>query len=358
MLYPCFIHALSMPLVWGGIIALPRSGQVIPPPSCGHLPGERYPLRPDAYGQGTSPEGRIASAFPDVLVLIFFGSKVPKHAQSRKWVFRGLSSCLQIKHYNYMARQKGIVKLEGSIGDMSFYKTADGYLAREKVGIDKERIKNDPAFQRTRENGSEFGRGGRAGRVMRTAFRLLLQNAADKKVTSRLTREMIRVIQTDPINVRGERTVTAGDQSLLLGFDFNINSQLTASLFAPYTIAADRVSGTMQVNFPEFIPGNTIVGPQGATHVKVVSAGAAIDFEAETSEVSVAKSNNIVLGSELQEAIELNHALPANSPGSLFLVLGLEFVQSVNGVDYPLKSGGFNPLTIVAIDQPELPEAE
>ena len=84
-----------------------------------------------------------------------------------------------------MARQKGIMKLEGTIGDVSFYKTSDGYLAREKGGVDADRIKNDPAFARTRENITEFGKAGRAGRVLRTAFRLLLQNAADKKVTSR-----------------------------------------------------------------------------------------------------------------------------------------------------------------------------
>jgi len=53
--------------------------------------------------------------------------------------------------------------LKGPIGDISFYKSKDGYLARSKGGVDKSRIKNDPAFQRTRENGSEFGRAGIAG---------------------------------------------------------------------------------------------------------------------------------------------------------------------------------------------------
>ncbi|MGV8944939.1 MAG: hypothetical protein ACOH1N_00795 [Lutibacter sp.] len=46
-----------------------------------------------------------------------------------------------------MARQTGIIKLKGTIGDISFYKTSDGHLAREKGGIDKSRIANDPAFQ-------------------------------------------------------------------------------------------------------------------------------------------------------------------------------------------------------------------
>ena len=62
-----------------------------------------------------------------------------------------------------MARQTGIIKLEGTIGDISFYKTRDGHLARTKGGVGGERIQNDPAFQRTRENGQEFGRAGAAG---------------------------------------------------------------------------------------------------------------------------------------------------------------------------------------------------
>ncbi|MEQ8469673.1 MAG: hypothetical protein RIC35_00730 [Marinoscillum sp.] len=252
-----------------------------------------------------------------------------------------------------MAKQKGIVKLEGSIGDLSFYKTSDGFLAREKVGIDKNRIKNDPAFQRTRENGSEFGRAGRAGKVLRTAFKMLLQNSSDKKVVSRLMTELIKVLQTDPVNARGERTVTLGDQSLLTGFDFNINSQLSTALFAPYSMSIERATGAVTVNLSAFVPGQTIVGPQGATDVKIVSGAAAVDFEQGISQGFVIKSEDIPLNNEEHAAIDLVHELPENSGGSLFLVLGLEFSQIVNGVRYPLKSGGYNPLTIVAIDQPE-----
>ena len=55
-----------------------------------------------------------------------------------------------------MAKQKGILKLDGTIGGITFYKSQDGYLAREKGGVDGNRIATDPNFQRTRENGSEF----------------------------------------------------------------------------------------------------------------------------------------------------------------------------------------------------------
>jgi len=62
-----------------------------------------------------------------------------------------------------MARQKSILKLQGTIGGISFYKSKDGYLAREKGGVDASRIANDPGFARTRENGAEFGNSASAG---------------------------------------------------------------------------------------------------------------------------------------------------------------------------------------------------
>ena len=64
-----------------------------------------------------------------------------------------------------MARQKGILKIKGTIGDITFYKTKDGYLVKEKSAVEGNRIASDPAFQRTRENNSEFGRAGKAGKA-------------------------------------------------------------------------------------------------------------------------------------------------------------------------------------------------
>ncbi len=69
-----------------------------------------------------------------------------------------------------MARQKGIIKLKGTIGDLSFYKTQDGHLAREKGGVDASRIANDPTFVRTRENGAEFGSAASSGKLLRDAL--------------------------------------------------------------------------------------------------------------------------------------------------------------------------------------------
>ena len=249
-----------------------------------------------------------------------------------------------------MARQKGLLKIKGTIGGMTFYKTSlDGHLVREKGGIEASRIANDPAFQRTRENGAEFGNAGKAGKMLRTAIRPLLLNSADSRMTSRLTQKMVKVIQADVTNDRGLRNVLDGETELLTGFEFNIRGKLGTSLFAPYTTNIDRVTGELTVDIAPFVPINMLAAPTGTTHFKVISAGAEIDFEAETYVMTNSESGILPWDSTPTSAIALLNTVTAASTKPLFLVLGVEFYQSVNGSMYPLKNGAFNPLSLVSI---------
>jgi hypothetical protein len=248
-----------------------------------------------------------------------------------------------------MARQKGIIKLKGTIGDITFYKTKDGHLAREKGGVDAKRIATDPAFQRTRENGSEFGRAGKAGKTLRTALRTLLLNSADSRMVSRLTQAMVKVIQADVTNERGLRNVIDGEAELLTGFDFNITGKLGTTLFVPFTGTIDRAAGVISVDLESFVPANMIAAPGGTTHFKIISAGAEIDFEAETFVVSSSESLILPWNSNLIPALNQVNAVTAASTKPLFLALGVEFYQEVNGNMYPLKNGAYNPLSLVQI---------
>ena len=249
-----------------------------------------------------------------------------------------------------MARQKGIIKLDGTIGDITFYKSKDGYLAREKGGIPADRIANDPAFQRTRENGAEFGRAGKAGKVLRNSIRALLQNASDSRMVSRLTTEMVRVIQEDTTNTRGLRNVIDGEAELLNGFDFNLNGKLGTTLYAPFTTVIDRVAGTLTANIPAFIPQNMIAAPGGTTHFKIISAGAEIDFENESFVTETNATAILPWDVNATAVINLANAVTAASAHPLFLALGIEFYQEVNGLMYPLKNGAFNALALVKVD--------
>jgi hypothetical protein len=248
-----------------------------------------------------------------------------------------------------MARQKGIIKLKGTIGDITFYKTKDGYIAREKGGIDANRIANDPAFQRTRENGSEFGRAGKAGKTLRLALRTLLLNSSDSRMVGRLTQTMIKVIQADLTNDRGLRNIIDGEAELLTGFDFNITGKLGTTLFAPFVGGIDRITGEISVDLGPFAPANMIAAPSGTTHFKIISAGAEIDFEAETFVVSTSETAVLPWDSALTVAINHLNMVTPNSTKPLFLALGVEFYQGVNGKMYPLKNGSYNPLSLVQV---------
>jgi hypothetical protein len=249
-----------------------------------------------------------------------------------------------------MAKQKGIIKLDGTIGGITFYKsTQDGYLAREKGGVSADKIANDPAFQRTRENGEEFGRAGKAGKLLRTAIRAMLQNASDSRMVGRLTQKMVEVIQEDTTNPRGLRNVIDGEAELLEGFEFNISGKLGTTLYAPFTATIDRVAGTLTANIPAFVPINMLAAPGGSTHFKIVSAGAEIDFENETFVMDAQATAILPWDATATVVINLANAVTANSTHPLFLALGIEFYQEVNGQMYPLKNGSYNPLALVKV---------
>lgn len=248
-----------------------------------------------------------------------------------------------------MAKQKGIIKLDGTIGGITFYKSQDGYLAREKGGVSGERIASDPNFQRTRENGEEFGRAGKAGKLLRTSIRALLQNSADSRMVSRLTQKMVEVVQADTTNPRGLRNVIDGEAELLEGFEFNISGKLGTTLYAPFTATIDRVAGSLTVSIPSFVPSNMIAAPGGTTHFKVVTTGSEIDFENETFVMDSEASAILPWDSTATTALTLTNSVTANSTHPLFLALGIEFYQEVNGQMYPLKNGAFNPLALVQV---------
>jgi hypothetical protein len=87
-----------------------------------------------------------------------------------------------------MARLNGILKIEGTLDQLTFYKTKDCYLVKIKSGVSADRIASDPNFQRTRENSAEFGNAASVGKLHRDALRNMMINLSDNRVTSRVTK--------------------------------------------------------------------------------------------------------------------------------------------------------------------------
>lgn len=251
-----------------------------------------------------------------------------------------------------MAKQiSPLLKLQGTIDGLCFYKTQDGYLAREKGGISADRIRTDPNFLRTRLNGQEFRIGTKAGRDFREAFSTEISKAADNRVASRITQSMMAILQTDPVNDLGERRVQQGELSRLLEFNCNNQVPLKQVLTLPVTTAFNRTSGEAGIVLPALTPTADLVVPEGNSHYNFFAAATAIDFETGLATTHRQSTAYLPWDGTATAANMLALSLPSNSTLPVFIVLGMEFVKMVNGKVWP-ASKRQSPLQIIGVYLP------
>jgi len=252
-----------------------------------------------------------------------------------------------------MAKQESFIKLRGKVGDLSFFKTKNGYQARVKGGVSADRIKNDPSYQRTRENNVEFATVASTAKDIRDVLRPMILQTSDRKMQTRLNSRLFRMIKSDTESVRGERKVNAGSFILLKDFNFNEPALLSNTLFISTVASIDRATGVVELNVPEITPEVHLAKPKAATHFRL-TAGAtliSLDREIESSNLQLALSGYEPVTAVLAPMV-LTSTLPAGSISPILLVFGISFYQEVNSIYYSLNNGAFNALGVVAVDTP------
>ena len=249
-----------------------------------------------------------------------------------------------------MARQGGLLKVVGKLDDLSFYKSADGFLVRTKGGVSADRINSDPTFQRTRENNTEFGMSAAAGKLLRTSVRNLMMTASDNRVTARLTRLMTDVKNLDAANERGERHVHEGfdlpeGKAVLKGFNFNDRAILSGILFKAH--ALNTTTGALDIT--SLVPTMDIVSAPGATHVNIKAGWSKVDFATGEFETVISNAVNLPINSTTSDVALTQAAAPTLATGISVFTLQIEFFQEVNGNQYSLKNGGYNALAVIEV---------
>ncbi len=111
------------------------------------------------------------------------------------------------------------------------------------------------------------------------------------------------------------------------------------------------MTGKLDILIPVFDPTLNLIPPIGTTHFKIVSAGSEVDFISGATVASRQDSAMLPLtAGNIAAAITLSNTVTANTTKPLFLSLGVEFYQHVNGVDYILQNSQYNPLQLVKVD--------
>ena len=248
-----------------------------------------------------------------------------------------------------MAKNLSLIKVEGTLDDLTFYKGTEGFLVRTKGGVSKNRIMNDPAFARTRENGMEFGSIAGSGKLLRTALGSMVFRAKDGKLTSRLVKVMGQLKNMDTVSVRGMRHVAEGlnhpnAAGLLEGFDFNARATLSTVLNTQVTV--DVATG--EVRLSSYQPLEQMRSPEGATHFSLQAGFLRVDFASGAYELTQSEELVFPLVPGALAPVLTPESVPTQT-GTGVHVLLIEFFQEVNGVQYMLNNGAFNVLHLLKI---------
>lgn len=246
-------------------------------------------------------------------------------------------------------QQKGALKLRGTHGDFNFAQTQDGFVWREKAKFDKEKFLKNPQIAKTV---SEFTRAGIAVKLLRTAFEQQMKKAKDRRLTSRMQKQLMAVITSDTTHDWGARTVIDGDPVHLHLFQCNPDALFGTMLGTEYNCSIDRATGEVLFNVPSFVPARKMMKPDLATHFRLITAAAELDFDANTCITAANETGLLPIDRLATAPIALSHMLTAGTRLPIYLVAGLEFTKVVNGFENDLEGNKYNSLCIVKIEHP------
>lgn len=254
-----------------------------------------------------------------------------------------------------MAKLKSIFNIEGTLGEMTFFKKRDGsYFIKQKSSISRERVLNDPRFARTRENGAEFGTVAQSAKLVRKGATMFIGSAKDPSLTRRLVALFAKVKRMDSISDRGKRNVYEGlltveGKALLRGFEFNGKADLSTIMRYPFSLDAN----TGDVTFDGLFPRTMVKFPESATHVSFSSGAMRVDFELGETDMEYSKVKNLKLDMKEVSFVLQPHKMPKGE-GFIFFFLLIKFFQEVNGIQYPLNSEPYDVLTLLEVVDSDL----
>ncbi|OQP49754.1 hypothetical protein A4H97_28090 [Niastella yeongjuensis] len=222
-------------------------------------------------------------------------------------------------------------------------------MKRKKTPLNRKRVLTDPVFELSRQNSAEFSRACTANRLLRQAFRLGMLNKADRYVSGRLTKTMFKILQSDPVNGRGERRVPKGVLSILEGFNFNRDTSLQNVLKAPYSIIINQEAMQATISIPSLIPRAMIDTASGANAFLLTAMAAAVNLENEAFPVNPLQTEILDLDLQRHENLQLQLPIIEPQPNDTVVVgLGIEFFLNERGSIEPLDKK-HNALAVVKV---------
>lgn len=224
-----------------------------------------------------------------------------------------------------MARQSGPIPIEGTLGDLIFYKTIHGHLVRRKGSLDKERVMSDPAFERSRAAGSEFGRAGAASGIIRRAIRQFCPYAGDGQTHARLSKLLGGIIRADTAHPVGQRQVMPENIAPLKTFEWVQDHPLSRSFWAQCG-GSMSPEGVLTITMPGFTPKRDLAWPLNASHAQLTVVCISADFPERTADSASARSG-MLMKSPVAINLSLECTMPVKEGAVMMVGLGVQFFE-------------------------------
>ncbi|UMY64851.1 MULTISPECIES: hypothetical protein [unclassified Flavobacterium] len=236
-----------------------------------------------------------------------------------------------------MAKQKGILKLEGTLEGLNFYYRKGVPVVRTAGGgFNGKTIRSSESMVRVRQNMSEFGRCATLTKVHRHALLQLLAPYKDTSWHVRLMALWQEIKTCDTSSARGERKpgIGFGTPEGRRVFDrFEVTPGSRRGLILAQKGHFDAETFTFSVDHSAL---DGISFPAHATHATLCLAVLEFDFEVPACRVLQGKPSVLRRG-DLPDALTLECDPPAGPSYGVYLVV--TFQEEVNGTMAQLKEG-------------------
>lgn len=224
-----------------------------------------------------------------------------------------------------MAKQIGIVKISGMIDGLVFYEhPEDGSLVRKQGYKTGDKLKASPDYQHTLDNAAEFTTSIKSGQLLRQSLKPLLFPIADGKLSSRMNKVMLEIVQQDREHGLGKRVAHGSNLTMLEGFEFNRHLALKDCFSAPFQVITDASGAEIHIDIPAFIPASSFTVKPYTKAVKLISGAALIDFELQRFSNNFWQTEMISLDKELVHPIRFSFSLMPEPGKAFFLTLGMQ----------------------------------
>ena len=180
-----------------------------------------------------------------------------------------------------MAKNKGPLKLSGSLGEITFRDTREGNIASQKSSLTRERVRTDPAFERSRLAAQTFKQAACAAGLIRRTFLPLLTDCTDTRFAGRLTARVRKIIQEDSENRAGEQ-LGFSDLTELVGFECNKLQSFSAVCYLGLNINHKISEQKLNITVAG-MKANADSLPVGITHWQGQLAVGIVNFHKGTS---------------------------------------------------------------------------